>query len=137
MPRVPLPAWAERYVKQPHDAVLATVRHDGAPAAVPCWYAYSEGQLNLSMGAGAMRLRNIRRDPRVALSVLANDPPRHVSLSGVAITIRPDPDLEDIDHLSQHYQGREWHERGSTDMTTVVVEVRRWVAFGFHEVGDD
>jgi PPOX class probable F420-dependent enzyme len=137
MPRVPLPSWAERYLAQPRDAVLATVRHDGAPAAVPCWYAYSEGHVFLSMGARAMRLKSIRRDPRVALSVLANDPSRHLSLSGVAIAIRPDLDLEDIDRLSQRYQGREWDERGSTDMTTVVVEVRRWISFGFDEIGDD
>jgi hypothetical protein len=83
-----------------------------------------------------MRLRNIRRDPRVALSVLAKDPSRHISLGGVAIAIRRDPDLEDIDLLSQHYQGCEWDERGSTEMTTVVVEVRTWIAFGFDEIGD-
>ena len=136
MPQMPLPSWAERYLTQPHDAVLATVRQDGAPAAVPCWYAYSEGRRFLSMGARAKRLKNIRRDPRVALSVLANDPPRHLSLSGVAIAVRPDPDLEDIDLLSQRYQGREWDERGSTDMTTVVVEVRSWVTFGFDEIDD-
>ena len=136
MPQVPLSSWAERYLAQPHDAVLATVRQDGAPAAVPCWYSYSEGRIFLSMGAEAKRLRNIRRDPRVALSVLANDPPRHISLSGVAIAVRPDPDLEDIDLLSHHYRGREWDERGSTDMTTVVVEVRSWNTFGFDEIGD-
>jgi PPOX class probable F420-dependent enzyme len=136
VPQAPLPAWAERYLTQPHDAVLATVRPDGAPAAVPCWYAYSEGQLRLSMGARAMRLRNIERDPRVALSVLTRDPHRHISLGGVVIAIRPDPDLEDIDLLSELYQGREWDERGSTDMTTVVVEVRSWIAFGFDEIGD-
>src|SRR3954464_4306000 len=100
MPQVPLPSWAERYLTQPRDAVLATVRQDGAPAAVPCWYSYSEGHIFLSMGARAKRLRNIRRDPRVALSVLANDPPRHLSLSGVAIEVRPDPDLVDVDLLS-------------------------------------
>lgn len=90
----------------------------------------------MSMGGRAKRLRNIRRDPRVALSVLANDPPRHLSLTGVAIAIRADPDLADIDVLSRHYQGREWDERGSTEMTTVVVEVRSWIAFGFDEIRD-
>ena len=135
MPQLPLPSWAERYLTQPHDAVLATVRQDGAPAAVPCWYGYSEGRLLLSMGARAKRLKNIRRDPRVALSVLANDPPRHLTLTGVVVAVRPDPDLADIDLLSQHYQGREWGERGSTEMTTVVVEVRSWITFGFDEIG--
>jgi PPOX class probable F420-dependent enzyme len=136
MPQVPLPSWAERYLAQPHDAVLATVRHDGAPAAVPCWYGYSEGHLFLSMGARAKRLKNIRRDPRVALSVLANERSRHLSLTGVAIVVRPDPDLADIDLLPQRYQGCEWGERGSTDMTTVVVEVRSWITFGFDEIRD-
>jgi len=136
MPRMPLPSWAERYLRQPHDAVLATVRRDGAPAAVPCWYGYSEGHLFLSMGGRAKRLENIRRDPRVALSVLANGPPRHLSLSGVAVAVRPDPGLEEIDLLSQRYQGREWDDRDSTDMTTVVVQVRTWICFGFDEIGD-
>lgn len=134
MPQVPLPSWAEHYLMQPHDAVLATVRQDGAPAAVPCWYAYSEGRVLLSMGARAMRLKNIRREPRVALSVLANDPARHLSLGGVVTAIRPDPDLKDVDLLSLHYQGREWDERGSTEIMTVLVEVRSWIAFGFDQI---
>ena len=136
MPRTPLPLWAERYLTQPHDAVLATIRRDGGPAAVPCWYGYSDGQVFLSMGGRAKRLGNIRRDPRVALSILANDPPRHLSLTGIAIAIRADPVLEDIDVLSQRYLGSEWHERGPTEMTTVVVEVRNWIAFGFDEIRD-
>ena len=136
MPRAPLPLWAEPYLTNPLDPELATIPRDGGPAAVPCWYGYSEGQVFLSMGGRAKRLENIRRDPRVALSVLANDPPRHLSLTGLAIAIRADPDLEDIDVLSEHYQGCEWHERGSTEMTTVVVKVHSWIAFGFDEIAD-
>lgn len=74
------------------------------------------------------------RDPRVALSALSNDPARHLALPGVVVDTRADPHLQDIDILSQHDRGRRWHERGSTGITTVVVEVRTWISFGFDEV---
>jgi len=33
----------EAFLKEPNVAVVATVRPDGSPHAVPTWYQYEEG----------------------------------------------------------------------------------------------
>ena len=78
---------------------------DGAPVTTPCWYSWVEGRFTISMASGGPRVRNLRNDPRVSLTVLADDWYVHVSLLGRAVEFRDDPDLVDIDALSRHYVG--------------------------------
>ena len=77
-----LPLELERFLAEPRIAVLATVRGDGAPATTACWYDLEQGRLLITMYASARRLPNIRRNPRVAMTILGEDPYQHVSLSG-------------------------------------------------------
>ena len=79
---VSLPLELERFLAEPRIAVLATVRGDGAPATTACWYDLEQGRLLITMYASARRLPNIRRNPRVAMTILGEDPYQHVSLSG-------------------------------------------------------
>ena len=43
---------------------------DGSPHTVVTWYAWEENPVLLSMDESRLRLRFMRRDPRVALTVL-------------------------------------------------------------------
>jgi Pyridoxamine 5'-phosphate oxidase len=61
--------------------VLATVRRDGAPSTTACWYDVEDGELLITMYADARRLSNLRRDPRVSLTILGEDPYQHLSLA--------------------------------------------------------
>ncbi|MCW2993521.1 MAG: class putative F420-dependent enzyme [Conexibacter sp.] len=129
MPTTPMPPHVEAFLREPNDAVIATLRHDGAPAAIPCWYRYESGTILLSIFSHAQRLRNLRADARVSLTAMAKAPYRNVSLGGVAVELRDDPELRDIDALSQHYEGAPHHDRTHV-MTTAVVVVQRWYAYG-------
>ena len=71
-----------------------------------------------------------RTDPRVALTILDEGGwYSHVSLIGRVREIRPDPELADIDRLSQRYRGEPYRDRGR-DSWTAIVEVSRWHAWG-------
>jgi PPOX class probable F420-dependent enzyme len=130
VPAAPLPADLERFVAKPRHAVVGTVRGDGAPVTTPCWYGIDEqGRLVLSMGHDSHRLRHIRGNPRVALTMLGDDWYSHVSVLGRAVELREDDDLADIDGLSQRYEGVPYEDRDFRGMT-VVVEIERWHTWG-------
>jgi PPOX class probable F420-dependent enzyme len=130
VPAAPLPADLERFVAKPRHAVVGTVRHDGAPVTTPCWYGMDDqGRLVLSMSHDSHRLRHIRGNPRVALTLLGDDWYSHVSVLGRAVEFREDDDLADIDGLSQRYEGVPYEDRDYRGMT-VVVEIDRWHTWG-------
>ena len=56
--------------KPPLLAVLSTVNRDGSPQATPLWYLYDGQYFKMTSRSGRLKVRNIRRDPRVTLTVL-------------------------------------------------------------------
>ena len=80
-----LPTDLAQFLAQPRIAVLATVRRDGAPATTACWYDLQDGKILITMYADARRLPNIKQDPRVAMTIVGDDPYQHVSLAGQVV----------------------------------------------------
>jgi len=112
MPQLPIPADLVEFLEQPNPLVMATVRPDGQPHCVPCWYDWEDGRALLSMDAARVRLAYIRRDPRVALSVLGRESwLKHVSLVGRIVEMYTDTDLADIDRLAYRYMGMAYYDR--------------------------
>ena len=69
-------------------------------------------RIHLNLDAGRVRLQHIRRDPRVALSVIASeDWYTHASIQGRVTEIADDPDLSGIDALARHYTGESYPTR--------------------------
>jgi PPOX class probable F420-dependent enzyme len=56
-------------------AHVATVLPDGAPHSVPVWVGTHEGHVVIMTGPGSQKARNLRRDPRVAISLAPTDNP--------------------------------------------------------------
>lgn len=52
-----------------HTGILATLRGDGAPAAVPMWFVVEDGCVFVRTLAGSAKAANVRRDPRVCFTV--------------------------------------------------------------------
>jgi PPOX class probable F420-dependent enzyme len=130
MPSAPLPAELRRFLAKPRHAVVGTARADGAPVTAACWYGVDDdGRIILSMGHDSHRLRHVRANPRVALTVLGDNWYSHVSILGRAVEVRSDDDLADIDALSRRYWRRPYTDRGYRGMT-VVVEIDRWHTYG-------
>jgi PPOX class probable F420-dependent enzyme len=130
MPPAPLPPELQRFLAKPRRAVVGTVRKDGSPVTTPCWYGVAEdGRIVLSMGQESHRLRHLRGEPRVALTVLGDDWYAHVSILGRAAEFRSDDELADIDALSNRYVGEPYEDREYRGMT-VLVEIDRWHTWG-------
>jgi PPOX class probable F420-dependent enzyme len=67
-------AAAQAFLREHHHAVLTTFRSDGRPQLSPVVCAVDEvGRVVVSTRETAMKTRNLRRDPRVALCVFTKD----------------------------------------------------------------
>ena len=82
----------------------------------------------ITMYASARRLPNIRENPRVAMTILGEDPYQHVSLSGSVVEIWDDPELQVMDRLSMRYMGEPWPER--EPCVSMLIEIDRWHTYG-------
>src|SRR3954452_17983859 len=56
-------------------AKLATVRADGSPHVAPIWVALDDDRLVFTTGRDTLKVKSLRRDPRVALSADDDRPP--------------------------------------------------------------
>src|SRR5260221_12195719 len=101
MPLMPLPREWDLFLSHANPAVIATIRKDGPPHSVATWYDWQRGRIMLNMDPKRGRLENMRRDPRVALTVFdKQDSEIHLSLLGRIVEIKDDYTLEDIDRLA-------------------------------------
>jgi PPOX class probable F420-dependent enzyme len=67
------PESASDFLRTHHRAVLATMRGDGRPQLSPVTAAVDDvGLVLVSTRETAMKVRNLRRDPRISLCVLSD-----------------------------------------------------------------
>lgn len=130
MPRAPLPVELLQFLAKPRMAVVGTVREGGSPVTTACWYGVEpDGHIVLTMDEASHRLRHLRADPRLALTVLGDDWYSHVSILGRAVEFRPDAELADIDALSHRYLGSPYDDRTYRGVT-VLAEIEGWHTYG-------
>jgi PPOX class probable F420-dependent enzyme len=129
VPSPPLPPEVDEFLRRPNPAVVASLRPDGSPHTVATWYLWDGARVLLNMDASRLRLRFMRRDPRVALTVLGEDSwYRHVSLLGEVAELVEDVGLADIDRLARHYSGEPFRDRESRRVSAWV-DVLAWHAW--------
>lgn len=94
-----------RILDDPNPAVLATINPDGSPQTSVVWVARDGGDLLVSSAAGRRKERNLRRDPRVSLTVYdPADPQRYVEVRGRA-TVAEDIGRALAVSLAEAYEG--------------------------------
>src|SRR5207253_4300596 len=72
-------------------ANLATVMPNGSPQVTPVWFDFDGKYLRVNSARGRVKDKNMRHDPRVALSILDPDNPyRHLEIRGRVIKITED-----------------------------------------------
>jgi PPOX class probable F420-dependent enzyme len=106
-------------------AHLATVLPDGAPHTVPLWVDTHGDRLVFLTGPGSQKARNLRRDPRVALSVApAENPFEPVIVRGRVVEwIEGDAAWEIIDRIAMKYIGQPYPR--DLDRVVAVIDPER------------
>ena len=106
---------------------LATVNPDGSPQVSVVWADLDGDLIRFSTAEGRAKPRNLRNDPRVAVSFTApNNPYRNIVIYGRAIEIEQ-RGMDLIDHMARKYTESdryEWSQPGEVRVD-VAIEIDR------------
>ena len=96
-----------RHLEGTPVAHLATVLPDGSPHTVPLWIDTRGEQVVFLTGPDSRKARNLRRDPRVALSLTAADNPfEPIVIRGRVVEwLEGDAAWEIVDRIAAKYIG--------------------------------
>ena len=119
-----LPDAVKEIIDTPVFAHVATVGPDGHPQNTVMWIDRDGDHLLLNTAAGRVKWRNLRRDPRVAVSLTPVDTPyRNISIKGRMVEMRTEDGDAVIDRLAHKYLGVDeypYRQPGEVRVTIVV-----------------
>ena len=105
-------------------AHVATIGPHGEPQVNPVWFGTRDGYVLFSQTTTRQKVRNLQRDPRIALSIVdPTNPYRYLEIRGVVERIDPDPDNAFINAMAKKYIGQDvypWHQPGDERLVVVV-----------------
>ncbi len=106
-------------------AHLATINEDGTPQNTPVWFDYDGRHVIVNSAKGRVKDRNMRRNPRVALSILdAENPYRYVEIQGAIVKIEEEGADAVIDGLAKKYLGVDEYPYRQPDEVRVTYRVQ-------------
>jgi len=105
-----------RILEAPNFASVATLMPDGSSHVSTIWIDVDGDDVVFNTSEGRVKTVNIRRDPRVSISVFdQNDPYEQVVIRGTVVDLIHDGAKEHIDRLAKKYLGLDeypWLEPG-------------------------
>lgn len=105
---VKLSAGAKRLFDEPNFAHIATLNPDGSPQVTVVWVDLDGERIRINTAEGRVKPRNVRKDPRVAVSIVdRNNPYAWASVQGRVVEITPDGADAHIDSLARKYLGQD------------------------------
>ena len=88
-------------------ANLATLNRDGSPQVTPVWVDFDGKHIRVNTAVGRLKDKNMRRDPRVSLSIQdPENPYRYLEVRGKVVEHTEKGAEEHIDSLAQKYLGQ-------------------------------
>jgi PPOX class probable F420-dependent enzyme len=120
---------ARRLFEDPNFLFVATINPDGSPQVTPVWTELDNGHITFNTAVGRVKERNMRRDPRVGLSITARDDPMNkVDIAGRVVDfVEGDEAFAQIDDLAEKYIGQRpypWLREGEKRVKIVIEPVR-------------
>jgi PPOX class probable F420-dependent enzyme len=122
-----IPAAARHLLHEKNFAHVATLMEDGSPQVSPVWVDEEDGLIVFNTAEGRLKDRNLRRDPRVAISVTdAENPYEGLLVRGRVVEITESGAREHIDRLAKRYRGLDEYpsEEGEVRLVVRVVPER-------------
>lgn len=114
-------------------ANVATIGPKGEPQNNPVWFDWDGSHLLFSQTKGRQKYHNLRRDPRVAISIVdPANPYRYLEVRGKVVRIDEDPDLRFINAMAKKYIGQDtypYHQPGD-ERVVIVVEPEHTTKMG-------
>jgi len=106
-------------------AHLATVGPDGAPQVTPVWVDYDGTSIRFNTAKGRVKVRNLARNPRVALAIQDPDNPyRYVQIRGRVVEATEQGADAHIDALAKKYLGQDRYPFRQPGEVRILYKVR-------------
>jgi PPOX class probable F420-dependent enzyme len=117
-----LPDEVRELVSGANHAHVATVMPDGSPHSVPVWVDLEGDRVAILTHPQSRKARNLKRDPRVAISITHRDNRNQMAQIRGRVTERMegDPAWTIIDRMSHKYLGMPYPLR--TDRVVFLIE---------------
>jgi PPOX class probable F420-dependent enzyme len=104
--------------------VLGTVMPDGLPQVTPVWVDYDGEYIIFNSAKGRQKDRNVRRDPRVSITVIdPDDPYRYLEIRGRVTEITEEGADKHIDKLAKKYLGVDTYPYRSDKEVRVIYKI--------------
>jgi len=121
---VDLPEDLIAMLHQPSPCFVATLMPDGSPQMTQTWVDTDGEHVIINTVQGFQKLRNVERDPRVAVSVA--DPAntsRYYEIRGQVVKVTTEGGAEHIEALAQRYLGGPYPWYGGRGQVRVIVTI--------------
>lgn len=111
-------------LRAPSTCYVATTMPDGSPQMTQTWADTDGANVLINTVQGYQKLRNIDRDPRVAVSVSdPAAPSRYFAVRGRVVDVTTEGGAEHIEALAQRYLGGPYPWYGGRDQVRVIVTI--------------
>jgi PPOX class probable F420-dependent enzyme len=128
-----LPEGLIALLHQPSPCFVATVMPDGSPQLTQTWVDTDGEHVIINTVQGFRKLKNVERDPRVAVTVADQArPSRYYEIRGRVVNVTAEGGAEHIEALAQRYLGAPYPWFGGRDQVRVIVAIS---ADKIHRVG--
>lgn len=119
-----LPDDVVELLRRPSLCFLTTLMPDGSPQITEVWVDTDGKHVVINSVQTHQKVRNVGRDPRVAVAVADTDQPsRYVSISGRVVDVTEIGGAEHIEQLAQRYLGRPYPWFGGRDQVRVILRI--------------
>ena len=111
-------------LRQPSICYIATIMPDGSPQMTQTWVDTDGDHVIINSVQGFVKLKNIERDPRVAVTITDPDNPfRYFQVRGRVVNTTTDGAVDHIEMLSQKYLGTPYPWYGGRDQVRVIIVI--------------
>jgi PPOX class probable F420-dependent enzyme len=107
---------------------------DGTPQSTPVWVDYQDGYVVFNTAEGRQKPRNLRRDPRVSVSIVDRENPRrYVEVRGRVVAMIEEGAAEHLAMLASKYArpGMRLPTRSEEKRLIVKIEPEHVTQMGF------
>ncbi len=119
-----IPAEAQHLLGGKNFAHVATVMEDGSPQVSPVWVDSEDGMVVFNTAEGRLKPKNLRRDPRVAISITnPENPYESLMIRGKAVELSHEGADAHIDALAKRYMGVDEYPMRMPGEERVIVKV--------------
>ncbi len=109
---------------QPSTCYIATTMPDGSPQLTQTWGDTDGQHILINSVDGYQKVRNIERDPRVAVTVSdPANPTAYYTIRGRVLSVTTDGAAEHIEKLAQRYLGGPYPWYGGRDQTRTLITI--------------